>query len=256
MKTSETISALAKALAAAQAEYVPVSKNKTAKVKTKQGYEYSYKYADLADILAMSLPRLAKHGIAFSQPHEIVDGRLRVASRLIHESGEWMQSDGIEISEDGDPQQFGAESTYFRRYDGASLLGIAPDEDTDAQQAGDRQRKATESAETRKREAKPKPAEAKAEESATQEKASAGRLLDAKERKQLFDDCYSYGGNNDTVAKYIQQVTGQGSTKLVTVEDADKIRALVYKHHNPPLSPEMEAAADDVIAASGGEIVP
>lgn len=141
MRASESVAALVEALASAQAEYVTVPKNKMAKVKTKAGGEYSYAYADLADILAMALPRLSKHGIAFSQPHILVDGKLRVVTHLLHKSGEWMQSDGIEISEDGDPQQFGAESTYFRRYDGASLLGIAPDEDTDAQQAGNRQRR-------------------------------------------------------------------------------------------------------------------
>lgn len=143
MKHSESVAALVEALAAAQAEYVTVPKNKMAKVRTKAGGEYTYAYADLADILAMALPRLSKHGIAFSQPHILVDGKLRVVTHLLHKSGEWMQSDGIEISEDGDPQQFGAESTYFRRYDGASLLGIAPDEDTDAQQAGNRQRRTT-----------------------------------------------------------------------------------------------------------------
>jgi hypothetical protein len=62
---------------------------------------------------------------------------------LMHESGEWMESDGIEISEAGDPQQFGGESTYFRRYDGCSFIGVAPDEDTDAQGAGKRTPKTT-----------------------------------------------------------------------------------------------------------------
>jgi hypothetical protein len=70
-------------------------------------------------------------------------GKLRVVTLLIHESGEWLQSDGIEISEIGEPQQFGAESTYFRRYDGCSFIGVAPDEDTDAQQAGNRSRRTT-----------------------------------------------------------------------------------------------------------------
>ncbi|MGB9407744.1 MAG: ERF family protein [Terracidiphilus sp.] len=144
MRHSESVAALAKALAAAQAEYVTVPKSKTAKVKMKSGGEFSYNYADLADCLSMALPRLSKHGIAFSQPHVIFpDGKLRVVTFLLHESGEWMESDGIEISEEGDPQQFGAEATYFRRYDGCSLIGVAPDEDTDAQQAGNRTRRTT-----------------------------------------------------------------------------------------------------------------
>jgi hypothetical protein len=142
VRHSESIAAIAKALAAAQAEYVTVPKNKTAKIKTKTGSDYSYNYADLADCLAMALPRLSKHGIAFSQPHVIFPDGLRVVTFLLHESGEWMASDGIAISEAGEPQQFGAESTYFRRYDGCSFIGVAPDEDTDAQGAGKRTPKA------------------------------------------------------------------------------------------------------------------
>ena len=143
MTHSETIGAIAKALAMAQAEYAPVPKNKTAKVKMKAGGEFSYNYADLADCLSMALPRLSKNGIAFCQPHIMEAGKLRVVTLLIHESGEWLQSDGIEISEIGEPQQFGAESTYFRRYDGCSFIGVAPDEDTDAQQTGNRSRRTT-----------------------------------------------------------------------------------------------------------------
>jgi hypothetical protein len=143
MRHSESIAALAKALAAAQAEYVTVPKSKSATVKMKSGGEFKYNYADLADCLAMALPRLSKHGIAFSQPHVIFPDGLRVVTFLLHESGEWMASDGIAISEAGEPQQFGAESTYFRRYDGCSFIGVAPDEDTDAQGAGKRTPKAT-----------------------------------------------------------------------------------------------------------------
>src|ERR1700722_12157517 len=139
MERSEQVGDLIAALAKAQNQFTPVNKNKTAKVKSQRtGGEFQYKYADLADCLAMALPVLSANKIAFSQPHIIKDGKLRVTTMLMHASGQWMQSDGIEISEDGDPQQFGAESTYFRRYDGCSFCGIAPDEDTDAQQAGTR----------------------------------------------------------------------------------------------------------------------
>lgn len=148
MKHSDSIAAIANAFASAQAEFVPVRKTKTAKVKgtSKNGkdYDYTYQYADLADILEMAIPRLSRQGLAFSQPHCMVDGKLRVVSYLLHKSGEWMHSDGIEISElSPDPQQLGIESTYFRRYDGSSFLGIAPDEDTDGQ-TGDRTPRQTE----------------------------------------------------------------------------------------------------------------
>jgi len=139
VEKSDQINELAAALAKAQASYTAVPKQKVAKVKSQRtGAEFTYNYADLADILQMAIPCLSAQGLSFSQPHVMVDGKLRVRTLLLHSSGQWMMSDGIEISEEGDPQQFGAESTYFRRYDGCSLIGVAPDEDTDAQQAGQR----------------------------------------------------------------------------------------------------------------------
>ena len=129
----------------AQGEFTPVAKTKTAKVKgrTKTGaeYEYTYKYADQADVLAMALPVLTKHGLGLMQPHMWIDGRLRVATRLIHSSGQWLQSYGLGLPENLAPQDFGSLSTYWRRYDVCSLLGIAADEDVDGPGTGDREQK-------------------------------------------------------------------------------------------------------------------
>ena len=151
MRHSESISSISKALAAAQADFEPVPKNKTAKIRGKNNTEYTYKYADLADVLGMAVPVLARHGIAFLQPNERIDGRLFVTTLLAHESGEWMQSDGIEVDElemkwnefekksvleRCDPRTIGGDFTYYRRYDGCSFIGIAPDEDVDAANHG------------------------------------------------------------------------------------------------------------------------
>ena len=151
MRHSELIAEIAKSLAAAQTEYTPVPKTKTAKIRGKNNTEYTYKYADLADVLGMAVPILAKHGIAFLQPNERIDGKLFVTTMLIHESGQWMQSDGIEVDEMEmkwneyekksvlercDPRTIGGDFTYYRRYDGCSFIGIAPDEDVDAANNG------------------------------------------------------------------------------------------------------------------------
>ncbi len=151
MKHSESIAAIGKALAAAQTEYTPVPKNKIAKIRGKNNTEYTYRYADLADVLNMALPVLSSHGIAFLQPNERVADKLFVTTLLIHESGEWMQSDGIEVDEMEmkwneyekksvlercDPRTIGGDFTYYRRYDGCSFIGIAPDEDVDAANNG------------------------------------------------------------------------------------------------------------------------
>jgi len=151
MKRSESIAAIAKALADSQKEYTPVPKNKIAKIRGKNNTEYSYKYADLADVLSMAVPILAAHGIAFLQPNERAADKLFVTTLLIHESGEWMQSDGIEVDEMEmkwnefekksvlercDPRTIGGDFTYYRRYDGCSFIGIAPDEDVDGANHG------------------------------------------------------------------------------------------------------------------------
>lgn len=133
MPSSESQEHIAKALARAQAEFPSVPKNKVAKVRTKTGGEYHYKYADLSDVLKVTLPILAKNGIAFTQPIRLSqDGKfMRLVTRLVHESGEVIESDGIPLYEGSSPQDFGGQLTYARRYDGCSILGIAPDEDED-----------------------------------------------------------------------------------------------------------------------------
>ena len=137
METTEVVGKLAAALARAQAEFTAVPKTKTAKIKTKAGAEYQYKFCDLEDVLKMALPVLAKNEIAFTQPLKRTEGRLAVTTRISHSSGEFQQSDGIVIPENLDPQAFGSCLSYWRRYDGCSMLGIAPDEDDDGKLAND-----------------------------------------------------------------------------------------------------------------------
>ena len=122
------------AFIAAQKEFKPVAKKKTATVRSmKTGATYTYHYADLADVLTMALPVLNSHDLGLMQPHILYQGKLRVCTRLIHSSGQWLQTDGINISEMVTRQDFGTDSTYDRRYDLCSMLGIAAEEDIDAQ---------------------------------------------------------------------------------------------------------------------------
>lgn len=139
---------IATALAKAQGEFTQVAKQKTAVVKTKSGGEYRYNYADFADVLRMAIPILSRNGLAFTQGFKRVqagaDTKLCLASKLIHaESGETIESDGISIPETILPQEFGSYLTYWRRYDGCSLLGIQPDDDEDAVRASQAAKKAT-----------------------------------------------------------------------------------------------------------------
>jgi hypothetical protein len=134
--SSPTIGKLALALAQAQAEFVPVPKNRVAKVRGEKNgkwYEYEYRYADWADILNMARPRLAKYELAFTQLTLYVNNKPREVSILLHSSNEWLASEGLELPSPGTtkPQEFGGYQSYYKRYDGSALLGIAADEDTD-----------------------------------------------------------------------------------------------------------------------------
>lgn len=131
-----TTGKLAKALAAAQLEFTLVPKTKVAKVKgkTKDGrdYEYEYKYADLADILGMALPKLAKHGIAFNQVFRRREGKLLLVTRVQYED-EVLEDDGLIIPEQTvKPSEFGGYATYAKRYGSSAFLAIATEEDIDA----------------------------------------------------------------------------------------------------------------------------
>jgi hypothetical protein len=128
---------LTEALARAQRRFTPVPKNRTATVQTRTGGTFTYRYADLGDCLNMALPILADEGIAFTQPlTRKDDGKLYVVTIIsYHPAGgtkETEMSDGLPLTEGLDPQVFGGQLTYWRRYDGCSFLGIAPEEDTDS----------------------------------------------------------------------------------------------------------------------------
>lgn len=125
---SENVATLTDALAKAQSEFTVVPKNKTGQEGNRK-----FKYADLADVMNMALPKLNKYGIFLSQPL-VKDGdgaNLRQTTRV--QLGEqYIQTDGIKLSDDVPGKNLGISVTYARRIDLNGLLGIAPDEDMDA----------------------------------------------------------------------------------------------------------------------------
>lgn len=123
-----TIGALAKALAAFQAEMPTVTKNHTATVKSDKG-SYSYTYAGLADVSEAAMPLLAKHGLSFST---LPSGQALVGM-LLHESGESLTA-SLPIN-GATPQQIGSSLTYMRRYLLGCMTGVVTDDDDDGQQA-------------------------------------------------------------------------------------------------------------------------
>jgi hypothetical protein len=129
MKTSDTIDQIATALAAAQAEMKNATLNKV-------NPHFKSRYADLAGIRDTVIPSLSKHGISVVQMTGVADTGLTVATRLMHSSGQWLEST-YPVSYDK-PQAMGSAITYARRYSLSAICCISADDDDDANAANDK----------------------------------------------------------------------------------------------------------------------
>ena len=98
--------------------------------------QYGFRYATLDKILDMARPVLAEEGLILFQPITTNDkGALVLTTRLLHRSGEYMETSMPLPAAGADPQTLGSAITYLRRYAVTSLLGIASDEDDDGNRA-------------------------------------------------------------------------------------------------------------------------
>jgi hypothetical protein len=137
-RSSETVAALASALAEAQAELVNPEKSLTATIRTGRPGEgeRSFRYAPLSSGLEIVRKTLGQHEIAAVQTTAIdqTAGMVNLTTTLAHASGEWIASDWpvCPIAETANPQRMGAALTYARRYALFTLVGIAGEDDLDA----------------------------------------------------------------------------------------------------------------------------
>jgi ERF superfamily len=137
-RSSETVAALASALAKAQAELVNPEKSLTATIRTGRAGEgeRSFRYAPLSSGLDIVRKTLGQHEIATLQTTAIdqTAGMVNLTTTLAHASGEWIASDWpvCPIAETANPQRMGAALTYARRYALFTLVGIAGEDDLDA----------------------------------------------------------------------------------------------------------------------------
>jgi len=129
MRTSDAIDQLATALAKAQG----AMKNATL---NKNNPHFKSRYADLAEIRDTVTPALSQNGIATVQGTDIGENHLIVWTRLIHTSGQWIESQ-FPVPFDK-PQAMGSGITYGRRYTLSAVTSIAADEDDDGNVANDR----------------------------------------------------------------------------------------------------------------------
>src|SRR5262249_10535150 len=137
-RSSESVGALASALAKAQAELVNPEKSLTATIRSAapgEG-ERTFRYAPLSSGLDIVRKTLGQHEIATVQTTAIdqASGLVNLTTVLAHASGEWIASDWpvCPTAETASPQRMGAALTYARRYALFTLVGIAGEDDLDA----------------------------------------------------------------------------------------------------------------------------
>ncbi|USK99862.1 ERF family protein [Bacillus tropicus] len=125
MNKSNTITELAKALVKFNSEV-----NKIAKDADNPFFKNNY--ATLDTIIDEIRPILSKHGLSIMQIPSGDGQNVTLKTLLLHESGEWLESDELTMKPvKNDPQAVGSCITYARRYSLAAFLSLNTGEDDD-----------------------------------------------------------------------------------------------------------------------------
>ena len=199
MNKSEQINEIAQALCNFQTEDIDPVKNKVA---------HNCKYADLPQILVKTRPILQKHGLSVSQIADAAHEKVVVETVLMHTSGQWisgrLEMDCLEGGRGmSKPQAAGAVVTYARRYGYCSILGIAADDDTDAQQT-DNQQKGSNNNYNQKRE-----------------------LASQKVSVEQIKDIYARCNNNEDIINRMKTWAGVKEIKDLSVEKYNEALPLI-----------------------------
>ena len=129
MNSSPEIKDLATAMAKFQAELKPAIKGNT-------NPYFKSRYADLQACWDCCREALVKNGLSVVQGSRESNGEIvTVDTRLMHASGQWIESSLTMKPAKADPQGVGSAVTYARRYALSAILGIVADEDDDGNAA-------------------------------------------------------------------------------------------------------------------------
>ena len=127
-KTSEQLNELAGALAKAQGEI-------TSAALDAENPFFKSSYSTLGAVWNACRTPLSSNGLSVVQLPTFEGGFITLTTRLMHESGQWIESVLIgELDQNkgiSQLQAMGGAITYLRRYSLAAMIGITSDEDTD-----------------------------------------------------------------------------------------------------------------------------
>ena len=98
---------------------------------------FKSRYVPLENVVEAITTTASKNGLSFVQwALNDENGRVGVATMLIHESGEWIEFDPVHMKADKETAQgAGALISYLKRYSLSAVFGITSDKDDDANEA-------------------------------------------------------------------------------------------------------------------------
>ena len=123
MQTSESISEIGAAMVLAQQAMLPL-------IKDSNNPFFKSKYADLQAVTEACYPALQANGICVMQSAESLGALgINIKTRLIHKSGQFIETECAIPPAGQDPQKYGSAVTYGRRYGLQAAVGLAAIDD-------------------------------------------------------------------------------------------------------------------------------
>lgn len=123
MNTSEAIDKISAALVLAQKDMLPL-------IKDSDNPFFKSKYADLHAVTQACYPALQANGICVMQSAESLGTNgINIRTRLIHSSGQFIETECAIPPAGQDPQKYGSAVTYGRRYGLQAAVGLAATDD-------------------------------------------------------------------------------------------------------------------------------
>lgn len=154
-------------------------------------------YSDLRSVWNVIREPLAKNGLAVTQIPTIQGDRMVLITRVLHVSGEVIESIYPINPVKNDPQGMGSAVTYARRYALTAILGVVSGDDDDANGAsGNESLKEPQ----KKKRGRPK---------------NSDRFITLEEQKEFHKTCQEYGKKEDEVKKYLRETFGKASTSVI-----------------------------------------
>lgn len=118
MKTSESITEIAKALNKVQSHVLEVK-------ETEENPFFKSSYAPLEACWRLVRKPMVEAGLSLTQHPDMADGKPVLVSLLMHTSGQWIESAIALNPTKQDPQGIGAAISYFSRFALKSIFGMS-----------------------------------------------------------------------------------------------------------------------------------